>query len=219
MDETMVNNNIQEQITEETVEPAESISTVMNPVQPEAKTEPGYVKTRIEQALARERDNIRAELRAEFQPIQDQLLEMQAEKLVSNGDFKDVKLAKEYLQLKQGIAPTEQPRNEKGQFAKSDPVLEARNQILRDQAARIKKTRGIDVVAEITDEDTRNRILGGEIDFYGYLEERGNRKSPPAPARSSNGANGRFPSVFDMNDKEFAEMEKRLKEGARFGID
>ena len=216
--ETMV--NIQETVVEEVTEPSQSIETVMTQEapKPEPKQEPGYVKQRIADALAKERENIRAELNAEFQPIRDQLLEMQAEKLVASGDFKNLETAKEYLQLKQGVKPNEQPRNEKGQFTSSDPVIEARRDILRHQADKIKASTGIDVIAEVTDEDTRNRILGGEMDFYDYMNERKSRKVPPAPARSSNGASGHYPNIMDMSSKAFAEMDKRISEGARFGV-
>ena len=211
-DETMV--KIEETVAEETVDTAESIESVMTAQEapkPEPK-EPGYVKQRIADALARERENIRAELTAEFQPIRDQLLEMQAEKLVSSGDFKNLETAKEYLQLKNG-APVS-PKKE----ITTDPVIEARNKLLQHQAARIKEKTGIDVVAEITDEETRNSILNGDMDFYDYMETRKSKKNIPVPARSSNGASGHYPSVMDMTSKEFAEMDKRISEGARFGV-
>lgn len=241
--ETMVNDSeiqVQEEVVEEVIETGESLESVMDEKQPSAKEqpeaapapkqEPGYVKTRIAEALARERDNIRQELMAEFQPLRDQLIEMQARDLVKSGEFKSIERAKEYLQLKQGVTPAapEQPaRNEKGQFtAKSstseDLETQVRIKILRAQADKIKAAGGPDVIAEFNNNpEIRARVISGEIDFRDVADEmkQQTRRKPPAPTRSSNGASGTMPNaISQMTKEEFERMEKRIAEGARFEL-
>lgn len=255
-DDDLDDDDLPEEIEEEDLdEPAESIDDFLNEgtdkkkqqsSQPQQKgkqgtSEPGYVQGRIQkavkQALAAERDTIKAEVRAEmeaeYKPIKDRMLEMDAQELVRTGEFKSVERAKEYLLLKQGKTPApeqqpkqanDQPRNEKGQFApKEDPVKTARNQILRKQAAKIKASTGIDVVEECTDPDLRQKILSGEADMYDALDfvrsQKSKRKRPPAPARSSNGASrSNTNAIADMSDEALERMDRKLEEGARYRL-
>ena len=251
-DDDLDDDDLPEEIEEEDLdEPAESIDDFLNEgtdkkkqqsSQPQQKgkqgtSEPGYVQGRIEKAvtkaLAEKTAAIKAELEAEYKPLKDRLLEMDAQELVRTGEFKSVERAKEYLLLKQGQTPApepqpkqanDQPRNDKGQFApKEDPVKTARNQILRKQAAKIKASTGIDVVEECTDPDLRQKILSGEADMYDALDfvrsQKSKRKRPPAPARSSNGASrSNTNAIADMSDEALERMDRRLEEGARYRL-
>lgn len=251
-DDDLDDDDLPEEIEEEDLdEPAESIDDFLNEgtdkkkqqsSQPQQKgkqgtSEPGYVQGRIEKAvtkaLAEKTAAIKAELEAEYKPLKDRLLEMDAQELVRTGEFKTVERAKEYLLLKQGQTPApeqqpkqvnDQPRNDKGQFApKEDPVKTARNQILRKQAAKIKASTGIDVVEECTDPDLRQKILSGEADMYDALDfvrsQKSKRKRPPAPARSSNGASrSNTNAIADMSDEALERMDRRLEEGARYRL-
>ena len=196
-------------------------------------SEPGYVQKRIDKALARERENIRAEVmaqvEAQYAPIRDRLLEMDAKELVRQGEFKSVERAKEYLQLKQGISPTatekpaEQPRQQNGQFApKQDPVIQAKIDMLAAQADKIKAKTGLDVISVFDkNPDIKDAVVNGEMDFYDVAEQmKGQQKRrPPAPTRSSNGASGQSPNAIDtMSDEQFARMERKIREGARFTL-
>lgn len=196
-------------------------------------SEPGYVQKRIDKALARERDNIKAEIKAEMEaqyaPIRERLLEMDAKELVRQGEFKTLERAKEYLQLKQGIAPTseppqsEQPRQSNGQYApKGDPVIQTKIDMLAAQADKIKAKTGIDVIDIFSnDEDIRNAVISGKMDFYDVAEQamQSGKRKPPAPTRSPNGASGQNTNaISSMSDEQFERMERKIKEGARYTL-
>lgn len=251
-DDDLDDDDLPEEIEEEDLdEPAESMDDFLSgdedkksqqsPKQQnkgkQGTSEPGYVQGRIEKAvtkaLAEKTAAIKAELEAEYKPLKDRLLEMDAQELVRTGEFKNLETAKEYLRLKQGQTPApeqppkqaqDQPRNDKGQFApKEDPVKTARTQILRQQAAKIKASTGIDVVEECTDPDLRQKILRGEADMYDALDfvrsQKRTRKRPPAPARSSNGASrSNANAIADMSDEALDRMDRKLDEGVRYRL-
>ena len=201
--------------------------------EPKAK-EPGYVKTRIAEALAKERESIRAEVQAEFNarmaPIMERLLVEDAKELVRQGEFKSLETATEYLRLKQGmpVQTTEtaqgQPRNANGQFAPkqndSDAATKARIGMLQHQAERIKDSRGVDVIAEFSSNpDVKKRIISGEIDFYDLAEEMSSKpkkSKPPAPVRTPNGAanDQQVNAIMGMTKEQFAAFVKRVQGGA-----
>jgi len=105
MDEDFTETDLVEE-EEESAESLDSLDGEENePAEEQPKSqgtsEPGYVQKRIDKALARERENIRAEVmaqvEAQYAPIRDRLLEMDAKELVRQGEFKSVERAKEYL--------------------------------------------------------------------------------------------------------------------------
>ena len=239
---------LSDEIVEEAEEPAETLESLMGDgeeeqpaeeQQPEQKgtTEPGYVQKRIDKALAKQKDAMRQELiteltaqmEAQYAPIRERLLEMDAKELVRKGEVKDIELAKELLRYRQGNpAPqpkAEQPRQANGQFApKDDPVTSARIDMLAHQADTIKAKTGVDVIAEFSkNEEVKNKIVSGEMDFYDLAEQMkagtGTRRKPPAPTRSSNGASGQSPNAIEnMTDEQFARMERKIAEGARYAL-
>ena len=205
--------------------------------EPEQKgtTEPGYVQKRIDKALARERDSMRAEImaqvEAQYAPIRERLLEMDAQELVRKGEVKNIELAKEILRYRQGLPAqqetqktAEQPRQANGQFApKQDAVIQARIDLLANQADKIKGKTGIDVIEIMNnDPNIKNKIVSGEMDFYEVAEtvkQKPARRGPPAPTRSSNGASGQSPNAIDsMSKEQFARLEKKISEGARISL-
>ena len=205
--------------------------------QPDQKgtTEPRYVQKRIDKALARERDSMRAEImaqvEAQYAPIRERLLEMDAQELVRKGEVKNIELAKEILRYRQGLPAqakpaetAEQPRQANGQFApKQDAVTQARIDLLANQADKIKSKTGIDVIEIMNNDPTiKNKITSGEMDFYEVAEaykQKPAKKSPPAPTRSSNGAGGQSPNAIDsMSKEQFARLEKKIAEGARISL-
>ena len=198
-------------------------------------TEPGYVQKRIDKALARERDSMRAEImaqvEAQYAPIRERLLEMDAQELVRKGEVKNIELAKEILRYRQGLPAqakpaetAEQPRQANGQFApKQDAVTQARIDLLANQADKIKDRTGIDVIEIMNnDQNIKNKIVSGEMDFYEVAEtvkQKPARRGPPAPTRSSNGASGQSPNAIDsMSKEQFARLEKKISEGARISL-
>jgi hypothetical protein len=203
--------------------------------EPEQKgtTEPGYVQKRIDKALARERESMRAEImaqvEAQYAPIRERLLEMDAQELVRKGEVKSLELAKEIVRYRQGQPAqqeaqrtAEQPRQQNGRFApKQDPVMQAQINLLAKQAAKIKEKTGIDVIAIMdSDSEIKRKITSGEMDFYEVAEQakkQPGRRKPPAPMRSPNGVNGQIKgTIMSMTDEQFEMREKRLKEGGRF---
>ena len=197
-------------------------------------TEPGYVQKRIDKALARERESMRAEImaqvEAQYAPIRERLLEMDAQELVRKGEVKNIELAKEILRYRQGqpqaqpAQKAEQPRQANGQFApKEDAKVTARIDFLAQQAEKIKAKTGIDVIEIMSsDSNIKNKIVSGEMDFYDVAEtvkQKPQRKGPPAPTRSSNGASGQSPNAIDsMSKEQFARLEKKISEGARISL-
>ena len=95
--------------------------------------------------------------------------------------------------------------------------------MLAHQVDKLNARYGIDLIAEMNkDANVKNKILSGEMDFYDLAEqlkpEKPGRK-PPAPTRSSNGASGHTPNAIDtMSDEQFARMERKISEGARFSL-
>jgi hypothetical protein len=232
-------------VVEEEEDTSESLDSLMNgegtesaeEQEPEQKgtTEPGYVQKRIDKALARERESMRAEImaqvEAQYAPIKERLLEMDAQELVRKGEVKNIELAKEILRYRQGL-PTqdkpaetaERPRQANGQFApKEDAKVTARINFLAEQANKIKTKTGIDVIEIMNSDPTiKNKIVSGEMDFYEVAEtvkQKPSRRGPPAPTRSSNGAGGQSPNAIDsMSKEQFARLEKRISEGARISL-
>ena len=240
----------EESIVEETDESEESLDSLseesdegQEPAEePQEKgsrstSEPGWIKQRVNKAVQRAVAETEARMQAKFDeqmaPIRDKMLTDEARELVRQGEFKSMERAKEYLQLKQGLPVTANQtgaegsgpeRNEKGQFAqRTDPAVAARVDMLRHQADRIKAAGGPDVIAEFQgNEEIKRKVISGELDFYDVAEQmkQPQRRKPPAPVRSPNGASGQSnPNAIDsMSDEQFARMEKRIKEGARYSL-
>ena len=236
-----------DEVIEEVEEPAETLDSLTgeeeeaqsdDDAQPQTQgtSEPGYVQKRIDKALAREKENMRADIMAEvearYAPIMERLLEMDAQELVRKGEVKNIELAKELLRYRQGQpaqqAPVreEQPRNENGQYApKGDPVTEAKIDILANQVEKIREKTGLDVMDLFnSDKSIKDKVISGEMDFYDVAELMKNqpasqKRRPPAPTRSSNGASGQTPNAIEnMTKEQFARMEKKIAEGARYTL-
>lgn len=190
--------------------------------------EPGYVAGRIAKAVEKAVAQVTAQYEAQMAPIRERLLEMDAKDLVDSGKVKDLETAKELVRYRQGqpaqakpAETAEQPRQANNQSApKTDPVLQAQINLLAKQADKIKAKTGLDVIEVMNnDPEIKNKIISGEIDFYDVAEQmRGQqKKKPPAPMRSPNGVNGQIKgTIMSMSDKQFEQLEKRVREGARF---
>ena len=202
--------------------------------QPEAQgtSEPGWMKRRIEKAVskavAQTEQRLKEQYEQQFAPLMAKMLEQEAKELVRQGEFKSLDRAKEYLQLKQGIQPqpkAQPPRNEQGQFqSRNDAAIETRAQVMAEQAVKVQESRGVDVLSEYYDNDeTRQKIISGEWDFYDVADMLEKRKSSrpkaPSPMRSPNGASGsEKSSIASMSDEQFRRLEARISEGARYKI-
>ena len=238
--ETEADDALPESVEEEDMSDEESLESLAEDEgqpdeqpQQQKKSEPGWMQKRIgkavEKAVAETERRMRAEFDQQMAPIREKMLNDEARELVRQGEFKSLERAKEYLQLKQGTTPqapaaepTPQPRNEQGQFApKNDPATTARVDMLAHQAEAIRKKTGVDVIEVFSnDEDIKQAVMSGEMDFYDLAETmKSDRKRPPAPMRSPNGAVGSNPNAIDtMSDEQFERMEKRIREGARYTL-
>ena len=237
LDETLVE--------EEADEPDQTLDSLMGDEdQPQQKkpeqgpSEPGYIRQRIDKAVAKaleqERGNIRAEYEAQFAPLREKLLDMEAKELVASGQVKDLDIAKELVRLRNGMptaapapaAPAEQPRDSQGRFVarqqQGDPVTSARIAMLQHQADAIKADGGPDVIKEFqTNEDIKRRVISGEMDFHDVAKymKSPQRRRPPAPTRSPNGANAVNPNaISSMTDEQFERMERNIDKGARYSL-
>jgi len=248
-EETMVeqeDNEVEELLPDDIVEdseeePEESLESLMDEGQPaeeqetpkgkQGTSEPGYVQGRIakavEKAVRETEARLTAQFEAQYAPIRDRMLEMDAQELVRKGTVKDLETAKELVRYRQGMQPQakqEQPRNEQGKFTSQQEMIEtarteARIDELKRQAEKIKKNGGPDVIAEFSNnKDIKQRVVSGELDFYDVAEMmKANKRRPPAPVRSPNGVNGQIKgTIMSMTDKQFDQLEKRVQGGERF---
>lgn len=199
--------------------------------QPQA-SEPKWMQKRIskavDKALSRERESIRAEMEAQYAPIRERLMEMDAQDLLRSGKVKDIETARELVRYRQNAPqapaaePTPQPRNEHGQFTSAtDPEDSVRVDMWAHQADAIREETGLDVISVFSeDEDIKQAVLNGEMDMYDVAKMmQSNRRRAPAPMRSPNGAVGSNPNAIDtMSDEQFDRMEERIRKGARYSL-
>ena len=239
--DTEADDTLEDEIEEEEDESEEPLNPEEDGEQeeePEAETrqpsEPGWIKQRVskavERAVAETERRMQAEFDRQMAPIRQKMLEDEAKELVRQGEFKSLDRAKEYLSLKQGLPPVQnqpqpqaQPRNSQGQYApKEDPATSARIDMLAHQVDSIKAKTGMDVISVFeSDPDIKRKVISGEMDFYDVAElMRGQqRRRPPAPMRSPNGASGQQSNaITSMSDEQFRRLEKRISEGARITL-
>ena len=200
-------------------------------------TDAGWFKKRISKAVEKAVAETEARMNAQFEqrmaPFVAKMLEDQAQELVRSRKVSDIETARELVRLRSGQpapaqAPAEprqeQPRNANGQFApKTDPAVNARNAMLEHQKEKIDASGGPDVASEfMKNKEIKQKVITGEMDFYDvadYLKEKSSKKKAPSPMRSPNGASGTNPNAIDsMSDEQFARMERKIKEGARYTL-
>jgi phage host-nuclease inhibitor protein Gam len=204
----------------------------------EGPKEPGYVHRRIskavEKAVAETEARFTAQLEAmeaQYAPIKERLMQMDAQELVRSGKVKDLETAMELVRYRQGQPaqqdePVEQPRNEQGQFVSREHQAaldrtQGRIDELKVQADKILDKTGLDVIAEWnSNKKIHDAVINGEMDFYDVAEYmKARKKRPPSPMRSPNGANGIGPTTIEnMSDAQFRKLDKMLDEGVRFTL-
>lgn len=202
--------------------------------EPQPKTEPGWIKQRVNKAVEKAVRETEARMQAMFdqqmKPIRDKMMEDEAQELVRSRKVTDIDTARELVRLRNGMQPSEQraeqPRNEQGQFASQEQIVsaaktDARINELAKQADKIKAKGGPDVVKEfLNNKEVKARVISGELDFYDVAEMMSKpKKRPPSPSRSSNGANNPTPNSFaTMSSEQFARMERNIERGARYKL-
>lgn len=246
IDETMVEQidteeaeDLPNEVVEEEQDESEDLSTITEeeeqPAQPEPQaTEPGYIKKRIEKAVNKAVAETEARMQAMFDqqmaPIRQKMMEDEAQELVRSRKVSDIETARELVRLRNGqpaqaqnqVEEPQQPRQANGQFAaKQDPAVTAKIDMLEHQAERIKASGGPDVIEAFqNNEDIKAAVVNGEMDFYEVAEYlKSQKRRPPSPMRSPNGASSFNPNAIDsMSDEQFEKMERKIKEGARYTL-
>jgi hypothetical protein len=194
-------------VLDDAVQAPETPEEVDSSTEPQQK-EPGWYKARFAHDLEKERKKWEAEQEEKLAPIYEYMMDREANELVSQGEFKSLDRAKEYLRMKKGM-PVEQPQE-------NDPMVQARADLLAKQAEKIKANRGLDVMSAFnSDPDVKQRILSGEWDFYDVAET---MKKPLAPVRSSNGAGVSNLSIQNMSDEQFQKLQANLAKGGKYDM-
>lgn len=171
--------------------------------------DPGWISARVNDAVRKAENRIRAEYEAKLAPLRESMLDRQAHELVDQGEFKSLERAKEYLQLKGGNY--EPPKEE------ANPVLQARADLLASQADKIKRNRGLDVMSAFHDDpDIKQRVISGEWDFYDVADAMG--KKPLSPVRSPNGIGTQAMSIQNMSDEQWARLQKNIAGGRKYDM-
>ncbi len=252
MDNTVETNNVQqaeqddavlEPMQEQEEQPVSSIDEIteeqqadngqQNAQEQPAKSEPGWMRKKMDAAVSKALQEQEARLRAEFaaslEPLRESMYERQADALVASGEIKSKETALKYVKAMAGIPsepdhkPQTQPRTPDGRFAspqQAEPSAEtkARAALLAAQAEKIKANRGLDVAQVFnTDPDVQEKIRSGEWDFYDVAEAMSQpRRRVPSPVRSSNSAMGAAAdtsAIANMSDAQFERLLKNLDEG------
>lgn len=223
-------NPVQEQQAEPLSPLNEAIENQPSADQQPAQKEPGYVRKRIDAAVAKalqeQETRLRAEFAATLAPIRDSMMQREADELVAAGEFKSKERALEYVKLKNGAsvsaAPAAQPsqpqRDEQGRFApkteqQPDPVVKARADLLAAQAKRIETTQNLDVIQAFNgDPEVQQKVLSGEWDFYDVADYMRQGRIP-APMRSPNGVSTGSRTIASMTDAQFDQLNQNLAAG------
>jgi G3E family GTPase len=196
------------------------------------QTEPAWIKQRVQKAVDKAVAQALAAQQEEFDrrmaPIIAKMQEDEAQELVRSRKITDIETAREFVRMKHGQgtgvnSQPSQPRNENGQFASKEQIVkqaktEARIDMLAAQADKIKADGGPDVIQIFqNDEDIKEKVINGEMDFYDVAKTVKPTKKPPSPTRSPNGANNVTSNAFaNMSSKQFERMERQIDRGVRY---
>ena len=205
----------------------ESLSTITEETQGEEqpKQDAGWFRQRIDKAVSKAVAEAEARMAAKYESqlaeFANERIERQAQDLVRSGEFRNLETAKEYLTLKQGRQPEKAPKEEEQQHQQqeTDPVIQARADLLAQQARKIEASRGSDVMAAYNeDQEIQRKVASGEWDFYDVADYLGQKRNPPSPARTSNGARSEKVSIRNMTDKQFNALQDKLAHGVKYNL-
>lgn len=189
------------------------------------KKEPGWVRQRVDHAVAKAEAALEARLRAEFEakmaPLQESIYARQAEDLVAAGEFKSKDRALEYVKLKNGVIDppkaAAEPQAAPPARQEAQPAIKERANLLAAQADKVNAKYGIDVVQAIKEHpDMRQKLLSGEWDFYDVADALAGNRRMPSPARTPNGASAGSLNIANMTDAQFNRLQENLGAGKRY---
>lgn len=186
------------------------------------KSEPGWIKKRVETAVEKRLAEVESRLRDEYEsrmaPMRDAMYEREADKLVDDGEFKSRERALEYIRLKNGApqaqSPSQAPRNDKGQFAKQDDGVEARANMLYAQAEALQAATGVDVM-EIynSNAEVKRKVATGEWTFLDVYKALPKQQKIPSPTRSANNGSLSDLNIRNMSAAQLAKLDAVLDGG------
>lgn len=223
------------QETEE--QPTNSLEELMTDEQPQEaqmepteevhlpKREPGWVRQRVDKAVARAVQETEARMRAEFEstlaPFREDMMSREADGLVAAGEFKSRDRALEYVRMKNGLPGVVQQQAPQVDAQQVDAGTRARAQMLAKQAEKLKAQHGYDVMGEFnSNNEVRQKVLSGDWDFYDVaeaMEQSGRQTKAPRLVRTpgSSGLSGKF-SINEMSDAQFEQLQKNLRAGKTY---
>lgn len=190
-----------------------------------SKKEPGWVRQRVDHAVAKAEAALEARLRAEFEakmaPLQESIYARQAEDLVAAGEFKSKERALEYVKLKNGVIDlpkaAAEPKAEPQPSPDAQPAIKERANLLAAQATKVNAKYGIDVVQTIKERpEMRQKVLSGEWDFYDVADALVSNRRMPSPTRTPNGAGVGGLNIATMTDAQFNRLQENLGAGKRY---
>lgn len=189
------------------------------PEQEQPQKDAGWFRQRIDKAVskavAEAEQRMAAKYEAQLAEFANERIQRQAHELVDSGKIADFETAVEYLTMKSGRKPTEQPRQEQ----EVDPAIQAKADVLAQQAHKIQSSSGVDVMAAYNnDPQIQQKIASGEWDFYDVRDYLQTRRNPPSPARNSNGARTEKSSIKNMSDAQWKALQKNLSQGKRYDV-
>lgn len=224
--ENTVDVNLPEASDDAALNEGESLSTITEETQEEGqqKQDAGWFRQRIDKAVSKAVAEAEARMAAKYESqlaeFANERIDRQAQELVRSGEFRSLETAKEYLTLKSGRQPKAEPAGEEPQAQpETDPVIQARADLLAQQAHKIEASRGIDVMAAYnSDSEIQRKVASGEWDFYDVADFLANKRNPPSPARASNGAHTEKTSIRNMTDKQFKALQDKLAHGVKYNL-
>jgi hypothetical protein len=196
----------------------ESLNAITEENQEEQpKQDAGWFRQRIDKAVSKAVAEAEARMAAKYEAqlaeFANERIQRQAQELVDSGKITDLETAVEYLTMKNGRQPKEQPKQE------VDPAIQAKADVLAAQAHKIKSSSGIDVMAAYNDDaEIQQKVASGEWDFYDVRDFLQSKRNPPSPARSSNGAHTEKASIKNMSESQWKALQKNLDQGKRYNL-
>ena len=197
----------------------ESLNAITEETQEEQpKQDAGWFRQRIDKAVSKAVAEAEARMAAKYEAqlaeFANERIQRQAQELVDSGKISDLETAVEYLTMKSGRQPV-QPRQEQ----EVDPTIQAKADVLAQQAHKIMNASGVDVMAAYNENaEIQQKVASGEWDFYDVRDYLQNKRNPPSPARSSNGAHTEKASIKNMSESQWKALQKNLAQGKRYNL-
>lgn len=189
------------------------------------------LKQQVDEITERVRRETAAAYEARLKPLQDAMIEREADQLVASGEFKTRDRALEYVRLKTNApaavepepVPQERPRDAQGRFTTTAPAaspdVQARAAELFNQARGITQLGGPDVMSEYRNNpEVHQKVNSGEWNFFDVAQHMGQGGRSPSLVRSPNGTAAGRVDILNMSDEQFDKLNDSLRKGGRLSV-